>query len=116
MVEEMDLGTGLVRTRVTSNTSLTYSPPTFHSPGLPPDLPDPFEAATVAVRPSGVAGAGAGLFTVRGVGAGQLISFYSGLVNLCAAAEASIKLDRRLAVTLADTNRRGPVCIYAHET
>ena len=103
----MDLGTGLVRTRVTSNTSLTYSPPTFHSPGLPPDLADPFEAATVAVRPSGVVGAGAGLFTVRGVGAGQLISFYSGLVNLCAAAEASIKLDRRLAVTLADTNRRG---------
>ena len=63
------------------------------------------------LQSSGVAGAGAGLFTVRGVGAGQLISFYSGLVNLCAAAEASIKLDRRLAVTLADTNRRGPVCI-----
>ena len=112
VVEEVDLGTGLVRTRVTSNTSLTYSPPSFHSPGLPPDLADPFEAATVAVRPSGVAGAGAGLFTVRGVGAGQLISFYSGLVNLCAAAEATIKLDRRLEVTLANTNRQeGPVCI-----
>ena len=114
MVEEVDLGTGLVRTRVTSNTSLTYSPPSFHSPGLPPDLADPFEAATVAVRPSRVAGAGAGagLFTVRGVGAGQLISFYSGLVNLCAAAEATIKLDRRLEVTLANTNRQeGPVCI-----
>ena len=110
VVEEVDLGTGLVRTRVTSNTSLTYSPPSFHSPGLPPDLADPFEAATVAVRPSGVAGAG--LFTVRGVGAGQLISFYSGLVNLCAAAEATIKLDRRLEVTLANTNRQeGPVCI-----
>ena len=109
-MEEVDLGTGLVRTRVTSNTSLTYSPPSFHSPGLPPDLADPFEAATVAVRPSGVAGAG--LFTVRGVGAGQLISFYSGLVNLCAAAEATIKLDRRLEVTLANTNRQaGPVCI-----
>ena len=63
--------------------ALTYSPPSYHSFGLPPTQRDPFENNTVAVRQSIIGDMeerdrGEGLFTVREVKRGEVVSFFSG--------------------------------------
>ena len=45
----------------------------------PPALPDPLEAALVTVRTSQLEGGGEGLYALRDVKAGTLVSFYNGL-------------------------------------
>ena len=65
--------------------ALTYSPPSYHSFGLPPTQRDPFENNTVAVRQSIIGDMeerdrGEGLFTVREVKRGEVVSFFSGYV------------------------------------
>ena len=65
--------------------ALTYSPPSYHSFGLPPTQRDPFENNTVAVRQSIIGDMeerdrGEGLFTVREVKRGEVVSFYSGFI------------------------------------
>ena len=65
--------------------ALAYSPPSYHSFGLPPTQRDPFENNTVAVRQSIIGDMeerdrGEGLFTVREVKRGEVVSFYSGYV------------------------------------
>ena len=75
---------------------LSYSPPNFYSFGLPTNLTDPFEKSTVFVGPSKVEGAGQGLFMRREVRAGQLISFYSGLILDCDKGNGRSSLDRRV--------------------
>ena len=77
--------TGLPRltTARSTNTSLTYSPPSYSNTGLPPTIMDPFENNTVEVRKSQIPGASEGLFTTRPVSRGELVSFYSGLLTKC---------------------------------
>ena len=70
-------------TEPSHNLSLTYSPPSYSSTGLPPTIMDPFENNTVEVRPSHIPGSNEGLFTTRPVARGELVSFYSGFVTKC---------------------------------
>ena len=44
---------------------------------------DPFENNSVVVRQSHIKGAKEGLFTIRNIGKGELVSFYSGFLNEC---------------------------------
>ena len=78
-----DRNTLTVSTRVTLHTKLTYSPPSYSSFGVPPTLMDPFENNSVVVRQSHIKGAKEGLFTIRNIGKGELVSFYSGFLNEC---------------------------------
>ena len=77
--------TGLpsLTTEASHNLSLTYSPPSYSSTGLPPTIMDPFENNTVKVRPSHIPGSNEGLFTTRPVARGELVSFYSGFITKC---------------------------------
>ena len=50
---------------IRDKTVLKYSPPSYHSFGLPPNQEDPFESNTVRVGRSGMLGGGEGLFTTR---------------------------------------------------
>ena len=96
-----DRNTLTVSTRVTHDTKLTYSPPSYSSFGLPPTLMDPFENNSVIVRQSHIQGADEGLFTTRDIGKGEVISFMSGFINNCD--YLVMPLDRRnLERTLAD--------------
>ena len=65
-------------TPATADHSLTYDSPSYHEFGTLPTLMDPFENNTVAVRKSDIEGEG--LFTIRPVANGELISFYSGYI------------------------------------
>ena len=47
--------------------------------GRQPLLPDPYEARTVYVAESGIAGAGEGLFARRDLAEGQLVALYNGV-------------------------------------
>ena len=82
----MQVCEGAVHTRATRPAPrLTYSPPSYHSFGLPPTQRDPFENNTVAVRQSIIGDMeerdrGEGLFTVREVKRGEVVSFYSGFI------------------------------------
>ena len=63
--------------------NLTYSPPSYHSFGLPPTQADPFEVNTVEVRESTIDGAEEGLFSIRDIEKGELVSLYSGFITHC---------------------------------
>ena len=98
-IEEIDYVDGelrITKTRRFRDTLLTYSPPSFYSFGLPTNLTDPFESSTVYVGLSSVRGAGQGLFVRRPVRAGQLVSFFSGLILDCVRGAARSSLDRRV--------------------
>ena len=98
-IEEIDIFNGKVQitsTRRNRDTPVNYSPPNFYSFGLPTKLTDPFEKSTVFVGPSKVEGAGQGLFMRRALRAGQLISFYSGLILDCDEGNGRSSLDRRV--------------------
>ena len=62
----------------TADHSLTYDSPSYHEFGTDPTLMDPFENNTVVVRKSDIEGEG--LFTIRPVAKGELVSFYSGYI------------------------------------
>ena len=50
----------------------------------------------VRVAQSLIPGAGEGLFVTREVAGGELVAFYSGFVNTCAASYTHLQLDRRV--------------------
>ena len=87
-----DSNTLTVSTRVTHHTKLTYSPPSLTSFGVPPTLMDPFENTSVVVRASHIKGSHEGLFTIRDIHKGELISFYSGFLNNCDNLEMSLRM------------------------
>ena len=70
-------------TDVTLNKTLSYSPPSYSTFGLPPTMRDPFENNSVEVKISHIKGSDEGLFTTRDIRSGELISFYSGLFLDC---------------------------------
>ena len=96
-----DSNTLTVSTRVTLNTKLTYSPPSLTSFGVPPTLMDPFENTSVVVRASHIKGSHEGLFTIRDIHKGELISFYSGFLNNCDNLETSLMM---MKMTMKMTN------------
>jgi len=72
---------------------LSYSPPSHYSLGGEALQQDPFEVATVEVRESGIEGAKDGLFALRDIIAGEVLTFYSGYIINC---DSSLRaLDRR---------------------
>jgi len=58
--------------------NLTYSPPNYHSFGVPPTQSDPFETNSVEVKMSGIEGSGDGLFAKQSIKRGEVICFVSG--------------------------------------
>ena len=84
--EEAGAGLVLHTAPLDHSPALAYSPPSYTSFGLPPTQRDPFENSTVAVRESVIGDVmeardkGQGLFTVREVRRGEVVSFYSGYV------------------------------------
>ena len=106
----------VVETRQLAPALLTYSPPSHYSTGIHPHITDPFEDNTVGwmilsfpssymtsssdckvrVARSLIPGAGEGLFVTREVTRGELVAFYSGFVNTCAASYTHLQLDRRV--------------------
>ena len=84
--EEAGAGLVLHTAPLQHSPALAYSPPSYTSFGLPPTQRDPFENSTVAVRESVIGDVmeardkGQGLFTVREVRRGEVVSFYSGYV------------------------------------
>lgn len=72
---------------------LNYSPPSHYNLGIDPLQRDPYEKRTVEVQKSSILGAHQGLFAVRDVIAGEVLSFYSGYMLSC---DSSLRaLDRR---------------------
>ena len=55
-----------------------FNPSTNETIGEMPLVPDPYEAITVKVDASGVPNAGLGLFAVRNIKKGEVLSFYNG--------------------------------------
>ena len=93
------------KTRRTNEEILSYSPPTFYSFGVPPLLPDPFERNTITVKGSNIEGANEGLFVKRNIKKGELISFYSGYLNTCAALLDHLLMDRRVGRSINRLNQ-----------
>ena len=107
-IEEVGFENGEIKITRTSrfrDTPLSYSPPNFYSFGFSKNLTDPFEKSTVIVLPSTVEGAGEGLFVRRAVRAGELISFYSGLILDCVEGHDRNSLDRRVDTRAAREKR-----------
>jgi len=72
---------------------ISYSPPSHYSLGVNPLEQDPFEKESVQVRKSNIEGAQDGLFAVRSILSGEVLSFYSGYIINC---DSSLRaLDRR---------------------
>ena len=98
-IEEIDFENGEIKITKTNrlrDSPLSYNPPNFYSFGLPANFTDPFEKNTVMAMPSTMEGAGQGLFMTRAVRAGELISFYSGLILDCKEGHDRSKFDRRI--------------------
>ena len=112
-----DSNTLTVSTRVTLNTKLTYSPPSLTSFGVPPTLMDPFENTSVVVRASHIKGSHEGLFTIRDIHKGELISFYSGFLNNCDNLETSLRMMKMtMKMTKAEIIERQMWVVFRGDT
>ena len=74
-------------------------------PYLIPLLPDPFEKNSVEVKKSTIKDANEGLFLIRNIKKGELISFYSGFLNTCEALRDHLLMDRRFGRSLNRLNQ-----------